>query len=80
MAWSARVARSSCSTTSIVPDGVFVANDDRLAFALHPVPTSADVLAIAGVDLLVDIDLVDEHDPGSCSSCNPVAVEDDARP
>jgi hypothetical protein len=25
---------------------VFVDDDDRLAFALHPVPTSADVLAI----------------------------------
>jgi hypothetical protein len=30
----------------LVPDGVFVDADDRLAFALHPVPTSADVLAI----------------------------------
>lgn len=30
----------------LVPDGVFVDDDDRLAFALHPVPTSADVLAI----------------------------------
>ena len=30
----------------LVPDGVFVDDDDRLAFAPHPVPTSADVLAI----------------------------------
>jgi hypothetical protein len=30
----------------LVPDGVLVDDDDRLAFALHPVPTSADVLAI----------------------------------
>jgi hypothetical protein len=30
----------------IVPDGVFVDDDDRLAFALQPAPTSADVLAI----------------------------------
>ncbi len=30
----------------LVPDGVFVDADGRLAFALHPVPTSADVLAI----------------------------------
>lgn len=30
----------------LVPDGVFVDDDDRFAFAPHPVPTSADVLAI----------------------------------
>ncbi|HEX7838091.1 MAG TPA: transposase, partial [Kofleriaceae bacterium] len=30
----------------LVPDGVFVADEDQLAFALHPVPTGADVLAI----------------------------------
>jgi hypothetical protein len=30
----------------LVPDGVFADDDDQLAFALHPVPTSADVLAI----------------------------------
>lgn len=30
----------------VVPDGVFVDVEDRLAFAHHPVPTSADVLAI----------------------------------
>jgi hypothetical protein len=30
----------------VVPDGVFVDADDRLAFALHPVPSSGDVLAI----------------------------------
>jgi hypothetical protein len=30
----------------LVPDGVFVDDDDRLAFAPHPVPTSVDVLAI----------------------------------
>ena len=30
----------------LVPDGVFVDDEDRLAFALHPVPTSADVMAI----------------------------------
>ena len=30
----------------VVPDGVFVDAEDRLVFALHPVPTSADVLAI----------------------------------
>jgi hypothetical protein len=30
----------------VVPDGVFVHADDRLAFAFHPVPTRADVLAI----------------------------------
>jgi hypothetical protein len=31
----------------LVPEGVFVDDEDRLAFALHPVPHSADVLAIA---------------------------------
>ena len=30
----------------LVPDGVFVDDEDRLAFALHPVPTSTDVVAI----------------------------------
>lgn len=30
----------------LVPDGVFIADEGRLAFALHPVPTSADVVAI----------------------------------
>ena len=30
----------------VVPDGVFVDDENRLAFALHPVPTSADVVAI----------------------------------
>jgi hypothetical protein len=30
----------------VVPDGVFIDDADRLAFALHPVPTSTDVLAI----------------------------------
>jgi hypothetical protein len=30
----------------VVPDGVFVDDQDQLAFALHPVPISADVLAI----------------------------------
>jgi hypothetical protein len=30
----------------LAPDGVFVDDADRLAFALHPVPTSADVVAI----------------------------------
>jgi len=31
----------------VIPDGVFVDDDrDGLAFAMHPVPTSADVLAI----------------------------------
>jgi hypothetical protein len=30
----------------LVPDGVFVDAENRLAFALHPVPTSADVVAI----------------------------------
>jgi hypothetical protein len=30
----------------VVPDGVFVDAEDRLVFALHPVPTSADVRAI----------------------------------
>ncbi len=30
----------------LVPDGVFVDDDDRHAFALHPVSTSTDVLAI----------------------------------
>jgi hypothetical protein len=29
-----------------VPDGVFVDNEDRLAFALHSVPTRTDVVAI----------------------------------
>jgi hypothetical protein len=28
-----------------VPDGVFLDAEDRLVFALHPVPTSGDVLA-----------------------------------
>jgi len=32
----------------LVPDGVFVNDENRLAFALHPVPTSADVVAILG--------------------------------
>ena len=30
----------------VVPDGVFVDDGEGLAFAMHPVPTSADVLAI----------------------------------
>jgi hypothetical protein len=30
----------------VVPDGVFVDAEDRLVFALHPVPTSAYLLAI----------------------------------
>ena len=30
----------------LVPDGVFVTDENRLAFALHPVPTSTDVVAI----------------------------------
>jgi hypothetical protein len=30
----------------VVPDGVFVDDGEQLAFALHPVPTSGDVLAI----------------------------------
>jgi len=30
----------------VVPDGVFVDDKNWLAFALHPVPTSADVVAI----------------------------------
>jgi hypothetical protein len=30
----------------LVPDGVFVDDEDRLAFVLHPVPTSEDVMAI----------------------------------
>jgi hypothetical protein len=34
----------------LVPDGVFIADEDRLAFALHPVPTSADVVAIPRSD------------------------------
>ena len=34
------------SSAPFVPDGVFVDDADRLVFALHPVPTSADVVAI----------------------------------
>jgi hypothetical protein len=30
----------------LVPDGVFVDDEGRLSFALHPMPTSADVVAI----------------------------------
>ena len=30
----------------LVPDGVFVNDENRLAFAIPPVPTSADVVAI----------------------------------
>ncbi|MDB4953505.1 MAG: hypothetical protein JWO36_1074 [Myxococcales bacterium] len=30
----------------VVPDGVFVDDGDRLAFVMHPIPTTADVLAI----------------------------------
>jgi hypothetical protein len=30
----------------VVPDGVFVDDSDKLAFVMHPVPTSKDVLVI----------------------------------
>ena len=39
-------ARFSWHFHLVVPDGVFVDDGDGLAFAMHPVPTSADMLAI----------------------------------
>jgi hypothetical protein len=63
-----------------VPDGVFVDDDDRLAFAPHPVPTSTDVLAIlnriarrladeACDDRVEDIDLLAQVEAEAAATC-----------
>jgi len=65
----------------LVPDGVFVDDEDRLVFALHPVPTSANVVAILDrmVRRIARRLAAEARDDAKPPSCGTIAVQPPSR-